>query len=311
MRAELSLSVLALVGTLLAPATAGAFCRTRTVPVPPDFTPPGIEGAGCFDQGLPLYHPSQCIPYRLLAKDSAVLPRSVLSASLARAFAAWSAPSTTCVPGFSAIELAPTSESTIVSYRPGQRDQNIIGIVDGPWPHAGAENTLALSTLMFSADTGEIVNVDVEIQSNIDWSVTAVPKADGYDLDAAMTHEMGHFLGLAHTGQPDAAMYASYTPGSASQRALSLDDQRAICAVYPDRQTRVAAAGNVAATPCDLSAGAPGACGDSEVTHGCSVASAPGSSARNHSWGACLVGVVALLAVLRSGRRRGRERSSA
>ncbi|MDB4937749.1 MAG: hypothetical protein JWP87_4721, partial [Labilithrix sp.] len=258
-------------GAMLAPASAHAFCRTRTTPTPPSFDP-SVDKTGCFEQGVPLYHASQCVPYRLLATESATIPRAVISNSLARAFGAWSAANASCIPGFTAIELAPTTETKIVDYKTGERGQNVVGVVDGPWPHADGTETLALATLTFNADSGEIYDADLEIRSDVAWSFSAVPAADGYDFDAVMTHEAGHFLGIAHSQLPEAVMYASYTPGSVTQRKLASDDERAICAVYPDRQTRVTGAGNIASTACDLSPGGTGSsgstCGDPVVTHG-------------------------------------------
>lgn len=48
-----------------------------------------------------------------------------------------------------------------------------------------------------------------------------------------MTHETGHFLGLAHSHQPDATMYPVYQQGTTMIRNLSDDDIAGICAVYP------------------------------------------------------------------------------
>jgi MYXO-CTERM domain-containing protein len=89
------------------------------------------------------------------------------------------------------------------------------------------------------------------------------------DLQTVMTHEFGHFLGLAHTcitdpynggsddgndvpagttddrGQPipgcddngvpqyAAVMWAKIDDGSSAKRVLSTDDARGVCAIYP------------------------------------------------------------------------------
>jgi hypothetical protein len=60
-------------GVLLATAgDADAFCRTTTTPGP------STAEDGCATQGLPLYHPSTCFPYRLLTRDSAIVPNATL-----------------------------------------------------------------------------------------------------------------------------------------------------------------------------------------------------------------------------------------
>lgn len=272
MRSDLLAAGLMAAALALAPATASAFCRTTTVAAPSDFDPGTVDS--CFAQGAPLYHQSQCVPYHLLAQESAVLPRAALSNAFAKAFNAWTATNPTCSPGISGIELPPTTDTKIVDYVTGQRGNNVFGVVQGAWPHPGGSDTLAVATLTFNADTGQIYDADMEIREDLDWSITGTPGTDAYDLQAVLTHEIGHVLGLAHAPHKDAVMAPSYAPGSVTQRTLSVDDQQAICAVYPDRQTRATSAGVSASTPCDLSVGAAGSgstCGDPAISHGCSA----------------------------------------
>jgi MYXO-CTERM domain-containing protein len=312
MRADRLLAAAALTSLALAfaPATAHAFCRTRTVAPPPDFDPT-VNQTGCFEQGAVLYHPSQCVPYHLLAAESPEIPRTVLSSSLARAFGAWSSPNATCTPGITAVELTPVTDAQIAQYTTGERGHNVIGVVEGPWPHAGAGETLSLATLTFDANTGEIFDADLELRSDLAWSTGATTTPDGYDLDAIMTHETGHVLGLAHSQLGEAVMFASYTPGSSTQRKLAPDDARAICAIYPDRQTRIVSSGAIAATACDLSpsAAAVTTC-NPDITHGCAVASpSHGSPRRDASWLAVL-GAVAAIAWRSRRRARRSEREA-
>jgi MYXO-CTERM domain-containing protein len=49
-------------------------------------------------------------------------------------------------------------------------------------------------------------------------------------LDYVVTHEAGHFLGLAHSDDADALMYAHYKNEEAT---LHADDIAAICALEP------------------------------------------------------------------------------
>ena len=53
-----------------------------------------------------------------------------------------------------------------------------------------------------------------------------------YDFQTIMTHEAGHFLGLAHTGDATAVMYAKYHAGT----ALQPDDVAAILFGVPPRR---------------------------------------------------------------------------
>ena len=75
--------------------------------------------------------------------------------------------------------------------------------------------------------------------TDFEWSVEPMPfqelDEDRHprilDLESAMTHELGHVLGLSHPDDPLATMYASYRPDG-SMRMLALDDKLGICSLY-------------------------------------------------------------------------------
>ncbi|KAH7532862.1 hypothetical protein FEM48_Zijuj04G0067600 [Ziziphus jujuba var. spinosa] len=62
------------------------------------------------------------------------------------------------------------------------------------------------------------------------WTVDP-PLGNQIDLFWVVLHEIGHLLGLAHSLDPNAIMYAHVTPG-ASRRALTQDDISGIQALY-------------------------------------------------------------------------------
>jgi hypothetical protein len=72
-----------------------------------------------------------------------------------------------------------------------------------------------------------------------DWSVEPKPFQEldeggiprVLDLESAMTHELGHVLGLSHSNDRLATMYASYRPDG-SMRSLALDDKLGMCSLY-------------------------------------------------------------------------------
>src|SRR5205085_10533449 len=53
------------------------------------------------------------------------------------------------------------------------------------------------------------------------------------DVQNTITHEAGHTIGLDHTPDPNATMYATAPEGETSKRVLGTDDIQAICDIYP------------------------------------------------------------------------------
>ena len=106
---------------------------------------------------------------------------------------------------------------------------------DSTWPYSASSgaDTLALTTVFFDGDTGEIYDANVEINSNLDDFSVGTPSGREDDLNAVLTHELGHFLGLSHSSQEQATMFASYMVGMST---LDTDDELAICkSLPPDR----------------------------------------------------------------------------
>ncbi len=180
----------------------------------------------------------------------------------AEAFAKWT--STTCVPGkdgrvsINVTNLGPVACDK-VQYNSDQGNQHVIIFYDGStWPYDDAANTLGLTTITFDPDTGEIYDADMAINSGTDTPLTLdgpVPQ-DGYDFQSIITHETGHFLGMAHSGDLDATMFAHYTQGTTWMRTLSPDDTAGICSIYLPGGDRavdrsVAATGTLMEAACD------------------------------------------------------------
>lgn len=97
---------------------------------------------------------------------------------------------------------------------------------DDQWPED--EAALALTTT-FSSGDGTMLGFDVRIDPWTDWSTTGDP--DAYDLQAALTHEIGHALGLEHSELQDATMYGLHGRGD-WRRVLHTDDEHAVRHLY-------------------------------------------------------------------------------
>jgi uncharacterized protein (TIGR03382 family) len=92
---------------------------------------------------------------------------------------------------------------------------------------------LALTTVTFNLDNGEIYDADLEVNGTSQVVLTTGDTDVQYDLLSILTHEAGHMLGLAHSYDPDATMKVEYVPGDLSLRDLHQDDINGICAAYP------------------------------------------------------------------------------
>jgi hypothetical protein len=244
-RESRALGSLASLAILALTQNANAFCRTTTVSVPADFDP--IDG--CWNQGNVLWWRNACVGYSIQQSASRQVTLAQAEQSIATAFAQWTG--TPCAAddaGASRVSIDVRDEGPVacgeVQYNQDQPNQHVILFHDDEWPYHDSSNTLALTTVTYDPDTGEIYDADMEINSTVSPIVVGDPvPADGYDFLSIVTHETGHFLGMAHSGDERATMYAHYEPGQTSMRDLTEDDVSGICSIYPANGTRTTSVG--------------------------------------------------------------------
>jgi MYXO-CTERM domain-containing protein len=287
---------------------ARSFCRAVTHAPPAGWN---VATQGCFDDSAAgakaLFWKNSCVGYSLHEKASRRVTLEQATTVVARAFDAWT--SAGCVEGGSpsvgAVDLGPV-ECGKARYNRDQPNQNVIVFHDDEWPYQGADSALGLTTVTFDTTTGELLGADMEINATQNLVLGDDVPAGGYSLASVITHEAGHFFGLAHSAESSAVMFAQYQPSA----RLADDDVQGLCAIYAPDGTRATTDGPVASAVCNptpqggfISACAPpSGTSDPDTTdsgRGCSIEARPTS----HSRGAALTGAVGLATFVLRRRR--------
>src|SRR6185503_4735140 len=89
----------------------------------------------------------------------------------------------------------PDSACHQAEYVEGGPNANVVMFQDDKWVYGGSENTLARTTVSFDADSGEILDADMEINHALN-ELTVSTKHVVFDLQSIVAHEAGHVLGL-------------------------------------------------------------------------------------------------------------------
>lgn len=136
-----------------------------------------------------------------------------IPAMVDRAFANWSG-----------IQHARVSfEGRGVTNQIGMRSEGriVVSMADDLFRDQGA---LAMTTYTFDRNTGQFTDADILVDSEL---------LNGkFNLQMALEHEVGHALGLDHSGVISSVMYP-YVSGGEFQASFDSDDRIAISAAYP------------------------------------------------------------------------------
>ncbi len=291
----------ALLGTLTVSAHGFAYCLTRTCD--PASGMCETNDHNCIISGKVLYWPNSCVSYDVQKDGSAKLgiDYATVHGVVVTAFTQWR--NADCgdgtVPSITIADEGPV-DCAKPEYNKTQPNANIITFHDATWPYTNTADTLALTTVYFDGDSGEIYDANIEINSNQYTFMQGNPAGD-YDLNAVLTHECGHFLGLSHSDVPSATMYSEYM---ADMTTLDPDDEMGICvSLAPGRMT--------ASSDCTPRHGFSGECAKPET--GCCATAVGSAASDNHTLGLLAFGLGLFvwggrLRLTRSARSRSRSR---
>jgi hypothetical protein len=207
------------------------------------------------DEGLPLRWPAGEVLYHLAPHGGWPVPTAQLETAVDAAFATWAA-----LPELG-VDLArgPAAPGGF-GHDPAAADANVVRYEASTWEYDSA--ALMLTFTSYRVTDGAIVDADILINGvNHRWRTDGSGDDDeAFDLQNSLTHEVGHFLGLAHSpDHPEATMFPSTTPAERSKRVLSTDDTDGIDYLYVATELLDTGLGQTAGCSVSGRAGGPGA----------------------------------------------------
>jgi MYXO-CTERM domain-containing protein len=228
-------------------APAAAFCRTTTA---------AAATQACTDDGSALFWRNECRGVRIDLGPIATEQHASYIDTLKVALAQWD--KADCSSGGNAsisIEYLGETSTDHVGYddAPGAKNENAVFFRTDDWAYSDS-NQVALTTVTFRSDTGDILDADIEVNSTLNISTDRPLTAHEFDLETVFAHELGHVLGLAHSNERTATMYATYNPGTFEQGQLKDDDRAGLCAIYLPDGKRAGSSGEISADSCDVEA---------------------------------------------------------
>jgi hypothetical protein len=192
--------------------------------------------------GMPVAWPGSCVYWTLTEQDvdntdfeapiQPLVPFESVRDAARNAFRAWD--EVDC----SYLQLIETEPGHIidVGHHPGAANANRIMLIEEGWVGPDATwrsaTAVALTSVFFDAETGQILDADIEI--NAEYFELTTTDADAvYDIQSLLTHEAGHVVGLGHTSDIGATMVDEADPGETYMRSLHEDDIEGLCTIYP------------------------------------------------------------------------------
>jgi hypothetical protein len=254
----------------LGPERALAWCQATT----------GAASAACpsacSTAGVPVHWGTREIEYAFNGRGFPGLDQNAVHDAVAAAFATWS--DVPCGGHPLGFRFFPLSMSTDLTVGPAASEPNLNVIsllTPAEWQREGfGASEFARTKLWYDEQSGEIVGADIAFNPAVMPLAVCADStscgADTIDLQNVITHELGHFLGLAHSEDASATMWCAAQRGDHEKRTLADDDRAGLCASYKN-------GGAFIDTTTAPSTAAPSAAGNDDgcAVHASSAASAP------------------------------------
>jgi hypothetical protein len=214
---------------LVGAGEARAWCQLTTAPPDPE------DPLACVEDGAPLAWRRGNLNYSFQMDGARTLNRSAVELTFSQAFDAWLV--LDCGGAGHGFEVRRGTDVVCDTPFHANRGPNnhLIAFVDD-WNARGyPRRALANTTIWFLPSTGEIVDVDMEVnEQNRDLEVCPRQGCrEGFiDLPSVATHEVGHFFGLGHSDVREATMFPEADANLTGLRTLAGDDVEGFCAIY-------------------------------------------------------------------------------
>lgn len=179
-------------------------------------------------------------PVRWFATDRGVpgVSASAFQATIARAFETWQSVDTASITfqfvGFTSAEPLEDDNLSVLGFQ----------------SHPELDRVLGATGFLMDAVTGEILESDVYFNSTFPWSTAAGGDPNAVDLESVAVHEIGHLVGLGHSGLGETEVLATggrrviatgavmfpiaLSRGNTLLRELQPDDIAGVSDLYPD-----------------------------------------------------------------------------
>ncbi len=213
--------------------SAAAWCQMRT-------GEDESEEGRCEVEGELMAWPSYCLSYSLNDADSESMTLDEIRPIVARSFDNWRGIS--CGDDDFPLSIREDAPRMCAMESHDTSGPNVHTIAfTSEWPENYDQNAYAITVVWFNPRSGAILDADMLINERRGpYGVCPLrgcqPDANGVttvDLENVITHEIGHFFGLAHSQFNFATMHAFSPAGETDKRSVSSDDVEGICTIYP------------------------------------------------------------------------------